>query len=179
MGITKKINGRIEQAILAAILLLIGILLCFNISAVTLSVIIGALLIAYGALTLLFLVIKKRSIATKAGYLACILTAVGIMMIAEKILSVFVYMLPYVLIVVGAVLFADAFLGRYQRHDGNTAVFAVKLSVGAALVAFAVCLLTVKSLADVIPVAFGVSLIVAALALLANLLFIKKTEGEN
>lgn len=179
MSIFTKLNSRVQQVVLAAVLLVTGILLCFNISPVTLSIISGALLTAYGVIAILFLVLKKRSIASKAGFFSCLIIAVGIMLIAEKILSVFVYMLPYVFIVVGTVLFADAFLGRYQRMEGNLVLFIVKLSIGVALIAFSICMLTINSMMNVIPVTFGATLIIASLMLLANLFVFQKKPAGN
>ena len=179
MNIVNAFRSKIEQVVLAAILFACGILLCLKMDAETLSVIVGALLIAYGALIFLFLILKKRSIASKVGYFACIAVSFGITFIADKVVSFFVYMLPYITIVVGAVLFADAFLGRYYRKDGNVVLFVVKLSVGAALMAFSICLLTIKSMAPVTPVIFGAILILAAAALIANIFVKKKAEKDE
>ena len=174
-----KLHSKIEQIALAAILLVSGVLLCVNMSPVTLSIIVGALLAAYGVLTIGFLVLKRKPIASKTGYFSCLLIAIGIVLIADKILSFFVYMLPYVLLVIGVVLFADAFLGKYQRMDGNLVLFIVKLSLGLALIGFSICLLTIKSWSGVTPVAFGVLLILASAALFLNLFVLKKPGGDK
>ncbi|MBO4217187.1 MAG: hypothetical protein J5940_04525 [Clostridia bacterium] len=179
MSTMTKLHGKIEQIALACILLVSGVLLCVKLSTDTLSIIIGALLVAYGVLTLGFLVLKRKPIASKTGYFSCLVIAIGIMMIAENTLSVFVYMLPYVLIVIGVVLFADAFLGKYQRLDGNLVLFVVKLSLGTALIAFSICLLTINSLSDVTPIAFGALLILASAVLFMNLFAFKKPGGDR
>jgi len=178
MSLVKDARVGLEKIVLAVVLFVTGILLCVNIDVVTLSVIVGALLVAYGVFSMLILVLKKRPLASKVGYFSCIIITVGIVLIAEKLLSVFVYMLPYVFIVVGSVLIIDAFLGKFLRMEASVTLFVIRIAVGAALVAFAICLLTISSFAKITPISLGVILILAAGALVFSMFSAKKSAGR-
>jgi len=148
-----------EQIITNLVLLAVGVLFCLGTKV---DLIVGIALCLYGAITIILLASKNRSLFSGGGIFGGVMIALGISFIVGSFLQSFVQITPYVLCAVGGVFLLDAFLAKFQRKDVKTAVFVIELVIGAACLALGLCLLFVDGIKGYERIIFGVSLIVFA-----------------
>jgi len=149
-----------EKIITDLILIAIGVLFCLKIASGTVGIIIGVALCLYGAINVVLAATRKHSLFSVQGVLSGVIIALGVAFIAEKLLSNFVRITPYLLCGVGLVFVLDAFLARFHRKDANLFWFVLEFVVGAACLVLGLCLLFIESFRGSASVIFGVSLVV-------------------
>ena len=168
-----KSGVQTNMILTALILLVLGILFCLKIAASTISIIIGAAMAVLGLVNLIFMAKNKKTYASADGIINAALIAIGVVFIAEKFLTVFLGLIPYIMIVVGVVITIDAFLAKFQRKD-KLLIFIAELVIGVAAIVVGFCLLFVEGFQQGASIAFGVILIIAAIAELVTLVMKKK-----
>ena len=161
----EKTKKEIEtsKVLTAVILFVLGILFCLKIAASTISIVIGAAMVVLGAVNLIFMAKAKKTFASPDGVMNGALLAIGVIFIVDEFLNVFIGLIPYIMIVVGFLLVIDAFLARFQRKD-KLPIFIIELVIGVATVVVGFCLLFVDGFKQGASIAFGVVLIIAAVA---------------
>lgn len=165
-----------EKVIVALVLMAVGVLFCLQLAGNVISIVIGVAMCLYGAVQLVLLLVNHKSMLCATGLLAGVLMAVGIAFIVKKLLTVFVATVPFILLVVGAILLIDALVGYLARKDLHVVVFALELLVGVACVALGLCLMLVEGFKSWANVVFGVVLIVSAALQLVALMPAKKRK---
>lgn len=165
-----------EKIVSYLLILVIGILFCLRIAADVVSIIIGIALIVTGAFNITLLAAKKLPIIMPSGIYGGLLVALGIIFIVYKIIGIVMGWIPYVVIVIGTLLFADAFLGKFTRNE-NVALFVVKLLLGAAAIALGLCLIFIEGFGSWAQVVFGILLIAYAVFCLVSLLVKKQANN--
>lgn len=161
----EKTKKQIDKSniLTSVILLVLGVLFCLKIAASTISIVIGAAMLLLGVVNLIFMATKKRTFASADGVINGALIAIGLVFIIDKFLNVFLGLIPYIMIVVGVLLVIDAFLARFQRKD-KLPIFIIELVIGIAAIVIGFCLLFVDGFKQSASIAFGVVLIIGAIA---------------
>ena len=149
----------------ACVLLIIGVLFCVSLAMGTqaLSIILGASLIVAGTVIVILAAINEKSITTPIALGGLFAIAIGIFFIAANAVGYIFAVVPYVLIVFGAALLVDAFLGYYARKEKVIAIFVIKIIVAVALITVGILLLTIADFAEYVSLIIGIALILVAI----------------
>ncbi|MGM9666346.1 MAG: hypothetical protein ACI3XX_07400 [Eubacteriales bacterium] len=177
-----KLNQEnMKSFVTAMIVFVIGVLFCCSLSMGMqgLSWLIGFSLIIAGILYFANSVIHKKALATMEGVIGAAIVAFGVFFIANSLASLIMKYIPWLLIAVGAAVFADSFLKKFI-HKVGTGKFVFELIFGAACIALGFCLKFIAGFGDFTALILGVVMIVYAVFLIVNIFVRKaKDEGEN
>lgn len=162
----KMINKETKSIIISAILLVVGILLCFSttMGIDALSIIIGALFIISGIFSVINSALKKKSVMNYTCILSAILVAFGIFFIEYKLATIIFFYVPWLLIVLGVIIILDAVLNKISQN--NTTVFITELIIGIGVLALGLCLKFIPGFIDLSSVMLGIVMIVYGVYLL-------------
>lgn len=166
---SKAVSTKTINVINALIFLIAGILFCIStaLGEKWIGIVIGVGVLLMGLITVVGDFLKEKSLLTRAVLVGGILTALGIYLIVDSgLVAKILGLIPYILIVLGACVFVDAFLLKYVRNDRNVLAFVVELFIGLALIVFGILMLTVASFKQHLGVIFGILLILYACYLL-------------
>ena len=177
----KKTLSKYLPIVCGALLLVVGILLCFRrqLGENAISIIMGAGAIAFGAIYVVYGMITAKSIKLYNVLLAAVFIAFGVVFITKDLITIAFEMIPWILIFGGALVMADALLMRFARKKGNLAGFILYLLCGAAATIMGICVQCIPKLQDTfVSVAFGIALIVFALYVIVNDI-VKKVKAKK
>ncbi len=177
----KKTLSKYLPIVCGALLLVVGILLCFRrqLGENAISIIMGAGAIAFGAIYVVYGMITAKSIKLYNVLLAAVFIAFGVVFITKDLITIAFEMIPWILIFGGALVMADALLMRFARKKGNLAGFILYLLCGAAATIIGICVQCIPKLQDTfVSVAFGIALIVFALYVIVNDI-VKKVKAKK
>lgn len=174
----KKLSNFTVMAISIA-LIVFGILFCLNsVLGATLDIIFGICFILLGVGLAVVSFYNKRSIMSVQGIAGGVILAFGITMIDTGLIAWFIYYLvPFVFIVIGAFLVAEAFLLHFLRGEKKTALFVVELVAGGILLTLGILAIAIPDVQfKVFNIIEGAILIFIGVYLLVAKLVAKKDE---
>ena len=153
----------------ACVLLVIGVLFCVSLAMGTeaLSIILGASLIAAGAVIVILSLANEKSVFTPISLGGLLAIALGVAFIVGNVVAFIFSIIPYILLVFGSALFIEAFLGYFLRKEKLLAAFIIKLVLGVVLIVVGVLLLTVADFKNYVALIVGIALIILAIANIA------------
>lgn len=155
-------NNHTRTIVISCIALVIGILLCCSISlGELLSWFIGIAIALCGAMYIINSILQKRTVLNAESVFGAILIAFGIMFIIKRLANIIVGFLPYLMIAIGIVVLADAFLAKFVRHC-SLVVFIVMLVIGTALTALGFCFMFINVWQNALSIALGCVLIIVS-----------------
>ncbi len=175
---TKKTiqTADVRSIIAACITLVIGVLftcsLSFGIRG--LSWLIGISLCVAGVVYILNSLTQRKALLTGEGILGAGVLTFGIMFIMRQMASIIVDFIPFLMIMVGAAIFIDAFLAKLVRKEENVVKFICGLAMGAVVTALGFCLKFIHGWADKAAMVLGVIMIVYAVYVLLSAFIVKK-----
>lgn len=167
----KVISAKTVNLIYAITLLIAGVLFCVSTSLGEqwISVVIGVGVLLVGLIAVVGDFLKEKCLITRAVIVGSIIVALGIYLIVDRgLVSRILGLIPYILIVAGACVFADSFLLRFVRDRRNTFGFILELFIGIAFIVFGVLMLTVGTFRNALGIIFGILLILYAIYLLVE-----------
>ena len=174
----KKIASNKPRAIVVScITLAIGILFCCASAFKGLDWLLGGSLCFAGIMYIVSSIIERRSLLTPSGIIGAGACAFGIMFIVERLSYILTDFVPYLVIMFGLVVFAEAFFAKFARFHGIV-IFIIALVVGTLSLIFGVCLFCIAKLREIAPIFFGCILIIASLYTLISILIAKKDAKE-
>ena len=168
---SKVISTKTVNVLTALIFLVAGVLFCISTSLGEkwIGIVVGVGVLLIGLVILLGDFLKEKTLLSRAVVVGSVLTALGIYLIVDGgLVAKILGLIPYILIVVGACVFVDAFLLRFVRNNKNTLAFLGELLIGVALIVFGVLMLTVASFKARLGIVFGILLILYACYLLVE-----------
>ena len=164
MSIKNSISNNLSTLIFALAVLALGILFCcFGVFAI--SYILGGFVIFVAVLFAVNSIARTRALLTLNGLVGAILATIGAMIIAKNLAGLLLSFIPFILISVGALIIADAFLRFFWRRDVSGAVFGVEIAVGVFVCVAGLCVLFIDDWANFASVVFGIALIVYSIFL--------------
>lgn len=166
----------IKLLIASAILLVVGILFCFSLSTMIISIIIGSALILMGILFVVSSFINKKNLITTESLIGAALVAFGVLFIWKQLFSVLLDYIPFLSIAFGIVIIIDGIYREVSSKD--TVKFVFELIVGIIAIAFGVCLLIIEGFRQFCSIIVGIVMIIYAIYVIASL-FIKKTTSKD
>ena len=144
-----------------------GILFCVNISAAV-SITIGVILCVYGVINLIIIGISRRPLISMMGVLNAAVIAVGIAFCTHDLATIVVLIIPFVLTIVGALMFIDGFICYFALKQGGIARIVVFTIFGSAAWSLGLSILTVEDFRlGYSQLVFGILLCIASVVLLA------------
>ena len=177
----KLSNEQIMNIVNAVLLIVLGILFCISLAVAeyTISIILGVGLLVVGIIFIVLSISNSKSLLTASGFIGAVLLGLGIMFIVTNVIGYLFSAIPYLLTTIGAIIFADAFIGYFVRKDKNALALALKLLIGAALIAIGICMLTVEDFAGYVGLIFGIALIIIGLYMLIAVFVGKKMSKSS
>lgn len=174
----KKFNSNdLRQLVIAAFILVLGVLFCVNKVNHVLSVIIGIGLTLVGLLYVLDSYLKVRRVLTSQGIVGAALTAFGLMFAVDNLMNLVTGFIPWLLMAGGVVILLDGVLRKFIAKDLDVKMFVVEAVVGGAALALGICLKWVPSFANFTSLMLGIVLVVYAL-IKAAAVFLNRGKEE-
>ena len=134
-------DDKTKQIVIAAVLIVLGILFCVSVAALdVISIIIGAGFIAAGAVLAISELVRKKSLATGVAGVGALLIAFGLAIILANWLGALTQLLILVLIVFGAFYIVDSLLLILWRDKKNVVGFVIEFLIGAAAFTLGMCM---------------------------------------
>ena len=168
---TKRLSSNdVSTVIFACAILVLGILFC-GFGSWALSYILGAFVIFLGILFVINSILRTHQLLTTNGLVGVVLGALGTMIIVHNLAELLLSFIPWIMISIGALVIADAFLRYFLSRRIGGRLLATEISVGAliSLVGFGV--LFIANWADFAAVVFGALLVIYALYVIISTLF--------
>lgn len=165
----------------AAIILVIGVLFCFerSMGISLISTILGVSTVVGGVVFLGLGFFGKKSFLKIDSFIGAFLISLGILFFDVNIFSTILHFLNILLITFGGLILADGLLGRFYRHENSQVKFVFKLILGVIVVTVGILLLTVESFRDFSSIVFGACLIAFSLYFLVMTLSDKTPEDKK
>lgn len=174
----KKLNiEELKTMVLSVMLMIMGILFCCSlaIGISGLSVVLGLILMIIGTLYIVNSVLNNQGIFTISGILGTLILSIGILFIVDKLAGIIFAFIPWFLIIFGAVVILDAFLGKYLRNEEGNLYFIIKLIVGAVALILGLCLELITGFAEYASIILGILMIVYAVYMIFKIF----TKGNS
>ena len=168
-------NNHTRTIVVSCIALVIGILLCCSVSlGELLSWFIGIAISLCGVMYIVNSILQKKSVLNADSVLGAILVAFGIMFIVQSLADILIGFLPYLMIAIGFVVLADAFLAKFARNC-SVGVFIVMLIIGTAVTTLGFCFMFIGGWANALSIALGCLLIIISVYSLITT-FVEKSK---
>ena len=175
----KKLNDTTLIVISVAAIIL-GVLFCLDKEiGNALDIVFGISFILFGLALAALSFYNKQSVLTKFGISGGLIIAVGIAMIVNPgLISWFIYVVvPFIFIVIGAFLLAEAFLLFFLRGEKDVTLFVVELVVGTVLLTLGILAMAIPKIQfNAFNIIEGAILILAGVYVLVTKLIVKKEE---
>ena len=164
------VKFNIDKISYAITLLVIGILFCFNLASRTVSLVAGIVLILLGVVNLLSFVLGHLSMINSSLFSNAFVITLGIYFIIKDIVSIVIDYVPYLMIVVGAIIIIDAILGKVMRKENsNLMKFIIILLIGIIILTVGLLIVFVPEIHSRVNLFIGIVLIVYSIYLLVNM----------
>lgn len=163
----KKTN-KVSNIIWACALLIVGILFCFSLSygVKGLSYIIGIAIIVTGIGIAISTIKSYKSTLTVMCFFSSFLVAFGIVFISKQLAGIIIDVIPWMLIIIGIMIFGDGFLLQYVRKMNVPVKFIIEVVLGALIFVFGLVVKYAKGWDEYSALVLGIALIVYSVYLL-------------
>jgi len=180
MNVEKLVSKKTMSLMIAIVLLLAGILFCISpaIGESSVGIVLGIGVLLVGVILAVKDFLVNKSLLTRGVIIGSVVAALGIYFMANGgIVSSIIGVIPYIFIVTGACIVADAILLKTVRDKTNDKKFAIELSVGIVAIVLGILILTVPFFRKALAVVIGVCLIGFSVYFLIGMF--KKEKGEK
>ena len=157
----------IEKILVSTLLMTIGILLCFSISAAV-SITLGVILCVYGIVNIVIIIVSRRPLLSVMGIIDGVTVAIGVAFCTHDLSNVVVLLIPFIMDILGIIIFADSFVRYFLLKQGSVKRLVVFALAGGAMAALGLCFLCIGDFRlGYAKLVFGLMLNVAAVVLFA------------
>ncbi len=180
VSVEKLVSKKTTSLMVAIVLLIAGILFCISpaIGEHSAGIVIGIGVLLVGVILAVKDFLVSKCLLTRGVIIGSIVAALGLYFIVDgSIVSKIIGIIPYILIVTGGCVIADAILLKTVREKNNDKKFAIELSVGIVSVVLGILILTVPFFRKALAVIIGILLIAASVYYLIGMF--KKEKGEK
>jgi len=180
MANNKLSNEQTRSIISAAVLLIIGILLCIE-PAVgdVISIIIGVAFLAAAAILIIYSLVQEKSIITGVALLGGILLVIGLMFVVDQsTFKIVNYCATWLLIVFGAIFIVDSIIRIAWRNRKDVVGFVIEFLIGAAAFTIGMCMRFVDEFRGYEILILGLVIVIYALYLLVFTFLGKKASKK-
>ena len=159
----------------------VGVLFCFETQMGTqaLSYIVGIAMIVLGAIYSLIAALSLKTLLTPSIMSASLMISLGIAFISYNLAHIIILLMPIILIVVGGVIFLDAFLLFFIRKGKQRVLFfVIELIMGAVAIALGICTINIDGFRQAASIIFGAALAAIGIYIIVNY-FVKRSKREE
>ena len=176
----EKLSNEQKSSLFTSIIIFVIVVLfcCSRAMGVTgTSWLIGISLAVTGITFLINAVIQYKSMLNTTGILGSALLAFGAMFTVQDLAQVIFNYIPFFLIIVGAVIFIDAFLRKFAKKEITTGVCVCQILIGLGTLALGFCLKFIASFAEFASLVLGLIIIAYSLIAIASVFTNKKSNN--
>ena len=176
----KKLSiEELKSVICSVLLMMLGMLFCCSLSVGIngLSVIIGLVLVVVGVVFLFNSILLENTMLTIRGLFGAIVVSLGIMFIMSKLAGIIFDYIPWLLMVVGVVIAADALINKLVYKVESVLTLVLKIVLSVISLTLGVCLRCIDGFAEYASVVLGILMIMYALYLIVKLFFGSKSSN--
>ena len=180
VSVEKLISKKTTILMVAIVLLIAGILFCISpaIGEQSAGIVIGIGVLLVGLILAVKDFLVSKCLLTRGVILGSVIAALGLYFIVDgSIVSKIIGIIPFILIVTGGCVVADAILLKTVREKNNNKKFAIELTVGIVAIVLGILILTVPFFRKALSVIIGILLIAGSVYYLIGMF--KKEKGEK
>ena len=166
-------SDKLNMLLFAGAVLLLGIMFCCF-GAWALSYILGGFVIFIGVLFVINSIARMKVLFTINGLVGALLGTLGAMIIVNNLAGLLLSFIPWIMVSVGALITADAFLRYFLRRDIQATMFATEIAVGVLVVLAGLGVMLIDNWANFAAVVFGIALIIYSIYLFITTAINKK-----
>ena len=176
----KLTNEQMSSLFTSVIILVIGILFCCSraMGVTGTSWLIGISLAVTGITFLVNAVMLHKSMLNSTGLLGSALLAFGAMFTVQDLAQIIFNYIPFLLIVVGAVIFVDAFLRKFAKKEISTGNCVFQILSGLIALVLGFCLKFIANFAEFASLVMGLIIIAYSLIAMISVFTNKKENNE-
>ena len=157
----------IERVLFSVLAMAVGILFCCRVSAAA-SITLGVILSVYGIVNIAIIGVCKRPLFSVMGIIDGVIVAIGIAFSTHDLSTMIVLLIPFVIEVLGALMFIDAFVYFFAFKQGGVFRLVSFALIGAAFCGLGLSFLILEEFRlSYSQLIVGVLLCVASVALLS------------
>ena len=174
----EEMTSFIEKILLSALAWIVGILFCCGVSGAV-SIMLGVILCGYGIINIAVIGVCKRPLFSVMGVIDGVIVAIGIAICTHDLSTVIVLLIPFVMEVLGALAFIDAFVSFFFFKHGSVKRLVAFSLCGAVLCSLGLAFLIVEDFRlGYSQLVIGILLCIASVVLLTTT-FLKKRKKTN
>lgn len=174
-------SNQLKTLIISAILMVIGILFCCSLSIGIsgLSTILGILLIIAGLVFVANAFLKTKTIFCYMGIMGAAVLALGILFITNRMAGILFGYIPWLLIVLGALIILDAIIAKFYRNDDTLMNLIIKIVLGLIAIILGICLRVVEGFMEYASIILGILMVIYAIYLVLDAFVLKKDINSS
>ena len=175
--VEKLISKRTTSLMVAIVLLIAGILFCISpaIGEASAGIVIGIGVTLIGIIWAVKDFLVSKELISRGVIIGSLIVALGVYFMADgSIVSIIIGVIPYVLIVTGGCVVADAILLKTVRDKNNDKKFAIELTIGLVAIVLGSLILALGFFRKALAVIIGALLIAGSVYYLIG--FFKKSD---
>lgn len=173
-------KNKITFIVVAAFLIVVGILFCLSASIGTkaASIVLSIAIIMGGLVPIIRSLADKNSLATATALLGGAVIALGVFSIVYDIAAILLAILPFLLLVFGVFSLSESFLMLFGRGDRNRPLFIIEIIIGVIAVALGILVLSIEEVSMASGIIFGVMILFSGVYTLIAVLVVKGNDDE-
>jgi len=178
--VEKLVSKRTTSLMVAIVLLIAGILFCVSpaIGEASAGIVIGIGVALIGIIWAVKDFLVGKALLSRGVIVGSLIVALGVYFMADgSIVSKIIGVIPYVLIVTGGCVFADAILLKTVRDKNDNKKFAIELSIGLGAIVLGSLILALSFFRKALAVIIGALLIAGSVYYLIGMF--KKSPSEK
>lgn len=167
-----KISKKTITLISAIVLFIAGVLFCVSsyIGSKALTIILGIIVIILGILAVTHSLVSDKKLLSIEAMIGSTIIVVGITIITRELIYTIISLVPYIFLVLGVFVFADAFLLFFVRDRNKKVLFILQLIGGVLLIVLGILTLTVDFFKQLVTILLGVILIAIAIIIFVKII---------
>lgn len=186
LNVETIVSKRTMSLMIASVLLLAGVLFCISpaIGESSAGIVIGIGVILLGLILGVKDFLTEKSLISRGVIVGSMVVALGVYCTADgSIVSKVIGVIPYILIVTGACITADAVLLKTVRKTDDNKKFGIELSIGIGCIVLGSLILALSFFRKALAVIIGIILIIGSVYYLLQMFKLlpakKKANAEN
>ena len=174
----KKLNiEELKSLVVSILIMMIGIFFCCSLSIgiAGLSIIIGLVLMVIGVLFLVNAFVGGKGLYSMESIVGVVILSLGIVFLVHKLAGIIFAYIPWLLIILGAVVIVDGLIYKFLKSEDNLFKFIVKMVIGGVAIILGLCLQLIDGFMEYASIILGILMIIYAGYLMYRLFFGVKT----
>ena len=176
---SQKLN-RTMLIIIAAFLIVVGILFCLSVSIGTdaANIVLSIALVLGGLVPVLRSLVNDNRIITAKALLGGAVIALGVFSFVYNIALILLLLLPFLMLVVGVFSVTEAFVMLFVRGERNKPLFITEIVIAVVMITLGILILSIEAVGNASGIIFGIMVLFAGVYTMIMTLAVKD-DGDN